>query len=396
MTCRRWRPDEKRRGKVLSAMILTAAAMMVMSKPEPAAAKVEAAVVAAMRDTGAKGVAVAVTDDGRVTFQRSWGHRNGKGEPLTADTVMYGASLTKTVFATLVLALAAEGRLDLDKPIATMLPKPLPDYGNLDAYGNWGDLAGDPRWQRITPRHALNHSTGFANFHWDEPDEKLRIHFEPGSRYAYSGEGLMLLQFGIEQGLGIKVGDELQRRMFGPLNMTRTSLMWRPDFAANLADGWKEDGSIEPHDERSRVRAAGSMDTTIADMGRFAASLYRLPQLSELTRPSLPITSRAQFPSLRPEAPPAERWPGLAAGQGVVTFEGPQGAGFFKGGHNDSTGNMMVCVDLARRCVVLLSNDVRAEAGFPAIVRAALGETGLPWEWEYPWLKERKAAAAAR
>ncbi len=130
-----------------------------------------------------------------------------------------------------------------------------------DAYGNWGDLAGDDRWRAITPRMVLNHATGFANFAYLEPDEKLHIHFTPGTRYAYSGEGISLLQFGIEQGLGLDVEAELQRRFFRPLGMTRTSLIWQPAFAPNIADGWDEQGKVEPHDERSRVRAAGSMDT---------------------------------------------------------------------------------------------------------------------------------------
>ncbi|MCY1017706.1 hypothetical protein [Pyxidicoccus sp. MSG2] len=45
-------------------------------------------------------------------------------------------------------------------------------------------------------------------------------------------------------------------------------MQWRPDFARNLADGWMADGTVEPHDERSTVRAAGSMDTTIDDLPR--------------------------------------------------------------------------------------------------------------------------------
>ncbi len=57
--------------------------------------------------------------------------------------------------------------------------------------------------------------------------------------------------------------------------MTRTSLIWRPDFRPNLADGFGSDGRVEPHDERSKVRASGSMDTSIADMGRLAASHVR-------------------------------------------------------------------------------------------------------------------------
>ena len=51
---------------------------------------------------------------------------------------------------------------------------------------------------------ALTHSTGFHNFWFIEPDQKLRIHFAPGSRYSYSGEGFSLLQFTIEQGARTK------------------------------------------------------------------------------------------------------------------------------------------------------------------------------------------------
>ena len=355
----------------------------------PKSAKVAVLARTAMEDTGAKGIALAVIDHGRVTSVQAFGVRNVKGDPLTVDTVMYGASLTKAAFAYTVMQLAEEGKVNLDRPIGDLLVKPLPDYGNLDAYGNWGDLAGDERWRAITPRILLTHSAGFANFSWVEPDGKLRIHFEPGSRYAYSGEGMMLLQFALEQGLGLNVGAEVQRRVFDRLGMVNSALMWRSDFARNLADGWMADGTVEPHDERSRVRAAGSMDTSIADMAKFAAGMARGDGLSakaraELVRGQLVITSRSQFPTLIPEAPPGQRWPGLAAGLGVVTFVGPQGRGFFKGGHNDSTANTMVCLERGRRCAVILSNDVRAEAAFPALVEAILGPTGLPWAWEYP------------
>ena len=84
------------------------------------------------------------------------------------------------------------------------------------------------------------------------------------------------------------------------------------------------------------------------------------------------------MPSLQPFAPAYARFPGLAGALGVIVFEGPQGRGFYKGGHNDSTGNAWVCVERGKRCVVILANDVRAEAAFPAIVRFTLGETGAP------------------
>jgi CubicO group peptidase (beta-lactamase class C family) len=345
-------------------------------------------VAAAMARTGARGLAMAVIDDGRPVLVKAWGARNAAGDPLRTDTILYGASLTKAAFAYMVMQLVDEGRLDLDRPIAAYLPKPLPEYGNLDAYGNWGDLAGDERWRKLTPRILLNHGSGFANYAFVEPDGKLRFHFDPGSRYAYSGEGIILLQFVLEKGLGLDVGSEMQRRVFDRFGMRRTSMKWRADFAGNLADGWTVEGKPLPHDERSRVRASGSMDTTIDDLSRFAAGFIRGDGLSraaraEMVRPQLAITTRTQFPTLQPELPPAQRWKSLSAGLGIVTFDGPQGRGFYKGGHDDQTGNTWVCVERRRRCVAILANDVRAEAAFPELVHAAMGETGAPWRWEY-------------
>ena len=370
----------------LAALLTASAAMGALVTVEPA--PIATAATAAMTMTGARGLAIATIDDGKVTSVRAFGVRNAPGEPLTVDTVMYGASLTKAVVGYLTTQLAAEGRIDLDRPIAALLPRPLPAYGNLDAYGNWGDLAADERWRTITPRMTLNHATGFANFAFLEPDKRLRIHFQPGTRYGYSGEGMMLLQFGLERGLGLDLEDALQRRFFGPLGMRRTSLRWRPDFAANLADGWDADGKPQPHDERSRVRAAGSMDTTISDLATMAAAMVRGyglkdPWRSRFARGTLPITTRQQFPTLLPDAPPADR-PRAAAALGVIAFDGPQGPGWYKGGHDDITANTLVCLVRGRRCVLIMANDVRAEPAFPMLVRAALGDTGVPFGWEYP------------
>ncbi|HEV7314096.1 serine hydrolase domain-containing protein [Sphingopyxis sp.] len=373
----------------LFPLLITAPAA---AKPMPGKAAIAQTAKKAMAATGARGLAIATIDKGKVVSVQAFGERNAKGEPLTPQTIMYGASLTKAVFAYSVLRLVDEGKVDLDKPIAAMLAKPLPDYGNLDAYGNWGDLAGDERWRTITPRMVLGHSTGFANFHFLEPDGKLRIHFDPGSRYGYSGEGIMLLQFGLDKGLGLDTGREVQRLVFDPLDMRNTSVVWRPDFAANYADGWTLDGSVEAHDERGRVRMAGSMDTTITDLANFAAALVSGRGLSkkargELLRPGLTIRSAAQFPTLAGDVPAAQQHEGLAASVGLITFSGPQGAAFFRGGHNDSTGNTLVCLEKGQRCVLIMSNDVRAEAAFPMIVRDILGETGTPWRWIFGDMK---------
>ncbi len=362
----------------------------------PAGAAIDAEVARIMAHTQAKGMAVAVIDRGKIGYVRAYGVRNAKGDPLTTDTVMYGASLTKTVFAYTVMQLVDQHKLTLDTPLKDYLDKPLPGYGPEsifpDKYGPYKDLAGDPRWEKITARMCLSHSTGFANFWFVEPDRKLRIHFEPGMRYSYSGEGLILLQFVIEhgrktQGLGLDVGD-LTKANFERLGMTRTSLVWRDDFAGNLADGWNDRGQVQEHDQRSKVRAAGSMDTTISDFPKFAAALLRGEGLNaasraEMTKPQLHIGTAHQFPTSLPDLPVGKQRKDLYAGLGVIVFDGPQGHGFYKGGHDGGTANTMVCVESRRSCVVILSNDVRSEAGFADLVRFILGNTGVPYDWEY-------------
>lgn len=355
---------------------------------QPLQRKLDALVNDGMKKTGSQGLAIAVIQNGKVKLVKTWGKRNGKGEPLTPDTVMYGASLTKMMFGYLVAQLADEGKIDLDMSIATYLPKPLPAYtSETDKFAPYHHLAGDNRWRKFTPRILLNHSSGFANFYWLNEGEKLKINFDPGARYAYSGDGINLLQFVIERGLGLSVEEEMQRRFFRPLAMKNTSFIWQPHFTGNLADGWKEDGSIEPHDERSKVRSAGSMDTSINDLAKLTAAYVRGYGLSKKARaamvaPQLSIRSRSQFPTLSPEANPLP-YPELAAGLGLIAFNGPQGRGFQKGGHNDSTGNTLVCLENDQRCVLILSNDVRSEQLYPKLVSAVLGKTGFPWSWEY-------------
>jgi CubicO group peptidase (beta-lactamase class C family) len=378
----------------LALTILGAASITRATPPKPSS--IDAAVHKLMADTGARGMAVAIIDGGRVRYVQAYGVRNAQGDPLRTDTVMYGASLTKTVFAYHVLQLVDQGKIALDTPLADYLDKPLPDYDTeaiyRGKYGPYRDLAGDPRWKRITARHALTHSIGFPNFSWDEPDRKLRIHFDPGTRYSYSGEGLILLQFVIEngakdRGLGLELG-ALTQSTFDRLGMTRTSLQWRPDFRPNLADGFNDKGEVVEHDERSKVRVAGSMDTTIADLSKFFAALVRHDGLSgasyaQMVKPQLHIGTAHQFPNFAPELPADRQRKDLFAGLGVITFNGPQGPGFFKGGHDDQTANTAVCIERTRTCMLILSNDVRAEAGFAELVHTVLGETGVPYDWEY-------------
>ena len=368
---------------LLAAAALAASGFVRPDGTHLTPARIDAVVEAARAASATPGVAVALIRDGKVAYVHAYGLAS-KSPPraLGPNTVMYGASITKAVFADYVMQLVDRGLVDLDAPIAKLLPKPLP------AFAKYKDLEGDERWRRITPRMLLTHSSGFANFAWLEPDGKLSFHFEPGSRYAYSGQGINLLQLAIEAGFESDLGVELQRHVFGPLGMTRTALTWGTDFASDVSDGYDDKGAQRPHDRRGSTGAAGSMDTTITDLAKWVAAVSTgwglTPQSAdEMWRPQLPITAAHQFPTLV-EGPNADRNRAqLQAALGWLAFDGPLGPGVYKGGHDEQTDNSLVCLKRSRSCLLILTNSGVGARMFPTLLRALLGETGLPWAWEY-------------
>jgi CubicO group peptidase (beta-lactamase class C family) len=347
-------------------------------------AQIDAEVGRLMKARQVPGLAVALIENGHPVFVKTYGLAKVETkQPLQNDTILYAASLTKLAFAYMVMQLVDEHAIDLDTSIAKYLPKPLPEYEK------YADLANDGRWKKLTPRILLNHTTGFQNFRFINPDGKLDFKFDPGTRYAYSGEGINLLQFVLETGIGLDVGQEMQRRVFDRFGMKRTSMTWREDFAPNYADGYNGHGKREPHDRRGSVRAAGSMDTTIEDYAKFLAGFLRGEGLSdkartEMLRPQIAIRSAHQFPTLeQAENSEADAGIGLSAGLGCVLFRGPFGPVFYKGGHNEWTDNIALGIPAKKRGLLLLSNSILAETIYPALVKFLWGEIGLPWSWEY-------------
>jgi CubicO group peptidase (beta-lactamase class C family) len=359
-----------------------AATLPLLDGREQSVELVDALVNEAMNTREVPGLGVALIHDGRVVFAKAYGDRSREPKlPLQPDTVMYGASLTKATFAWFVMQLVDEKKITLDRPIGEYLTKPLPEYPR------YRDLAQDARWKQLTLRMLLNHTSGFANFRFFEPDKKLRFHRDPGTRYGYSGEGIMLAQFVLEEGLELDVGKEMQRRIFDRFGMTRTSMTWRHDFAKNFSQGYNEEGELVPHDQRESVRAAGSLDTSLHDWSRFLAVVVRGEGLSrqakaEMIRLQIEIDSERQFPSITEAR--TDRWKSIRLGYGLGwgVFETPHGHAFFKEGHDDGTANYALCVEEKRACILLLSNSTRAEAIFVSLVHRLLGDVPIPAEWE--------------
>ena len=167
-----------------------------------------------MEEGEVTGLAISIINDNKPVFEKTYGYKNKATKELNdTSTCFYAASLAKPLFAVLVMQLVEAGKLNLDKPIYTYLPKPIPEY---DEYK---DLASDNRWKLITARHCLAHTTGFPNWREFNPNEnnKLEFFFTPGERYAYSGEGIYLLQLVVETITGKKLEALAQEKYSNPL-----------------------------------------------------------------------------------------------------------------------------------------------------------------------------------
>ena len=349
---------------------------------ELTASEIDSEVTRLMAAGHVPGLGLALIADGRVAYAKAYGMADiEKARALQTDTIMYGASLTKAAFAYMVMTLVDDGIVGLDRPIFKMLPKPLPDYEG------YTDLAGDLRWKKWTPRMLLSHTAGLPNWRFLEDDKKLKIIFEPGSRYAYSGEGIQVLQFALEKGLGLDVFQLMQTRVFDRFAMTRSAMKWRDDFRPNFAQTYDETGKSLGHNMRKSVRAAGSMDTTLSDFAAFLAGLQRGEGLSpaarsQMLKPQIASTAKHQFPSQTPVDTHDNESIALSYGLGWGIFNSTFGSAYFKEGHDDGTNNFALCLDRKRRCLLILSNSSNGEGIFLYLADALLGKTNLPWEWE--------------
>lgn len=330
------------------------------------------------------GLNVAIVNDGKVVYLRSFGMRNvERGEPLTPTTVMSAASLTKAAFAYLCMQLVDDGKLDLDMPVYRYLDKP------FSAYEKWADLANDERAKQITARMLLSHTAGFPNFRWiDEADGgKLLIKFTPGSRYAYSGEGINLMGFVVESITKRPLGDLMQERVFTPLGMTQTSMTWQPRFEANYAIGYDEQGKPLGVRKRSVAGAAGSMATTAEDYAKFLGAVMQRKGLSraaweEMTKAQIAIRSVTQFPTLRPETTTENDAIHLEYALGWGTFTTPYGKAVFKEGHDDGWENHAVIYPQAKVAILLMSNSANGDAIYAELLRTLVADRFTPAKWE--------------
>jgi len=217
------------------------------------AAEADAFARKTLSDARVMGAQLAVMQNGRLAWSAAYGLRGRKPDlPMDTNTSLWAASITKGVFATYVMQLVEQGKFNLDKPMAAQLPQPLDTYPAYREIAS--ELVKDPRWAKVTPRMLLSHSSGLANSRFVEPDHKLHLHFTPGSAFRYSGEGINLVQFLVEQQQGKPLNQLMKEALFTPLGMNRSDLIYEPALGADLADRFDAQGNLTDETAKGLIK----------------------------------------------------------------------------------------------------------------------------------------------
>ena len=242
-----------------------------------------------LKEAAVPGAGIAVISQAKLAWRGAFGLSDAASrKPVDHRTMFEAASMSKPAFAYVVMKLCEAGLMDLDTPLTRYTP---------DRF-----LTGDARLEQITARHALSHTGGFQN--WRSEKDPLAIHFTPGERHLYSGEGYNYLQTVVTRLLGQSFEAYMKQRLLAPMGMTSSGYVWNDEFARRMA---------RPHDARggplenkkstpeavARYGSAGALLTTPTDFAEFVIAViapgphdsFHLAQatITEMLRPHVKL-----------------------------------------------------------------------------------------------------------
>jgi CubicO group peptidase (beta-lactamase class C family) len=337
------------------------------------------------------GLIVAVFNNNKPVYSKAFGYSNAESKkPLHTNTEFYGASLSKAVFAVLVMKLVEEGVLDVDKPLQEYLPKPIYDYPPVTPrawHEDYSDLRNDTLYTKITARMCLDHTTGFPNWRSVEPDRKLRFKQAPGTRYMYSGEGLVYLQVVLEKILNKPLDALMQEKIFGPLGMKTSAYHWEERFESNYCFGHDTNEKVLEKDKDNAPRSASTLETTPDDYIRFMTAVMNHTIISEkstkeMFSPQIRIRSGGQFGPFAQKDVPDNDHIQLSYGLGWGLYKTPYGWGAFKEGHGDGFQHYSVVFPDKKTGILVMSNSDNAESIFKELLDTAIKDVYMPYRWE--------------
>lgn len=314
------------------------------------------------------GVAVALVENGQPVWRGAFGFANARtGARVTEETVFEAASLSKPVVAYAVLQLAERGVIDLDTPLVR--------------YTGRRYIEGDDRLDRITARHVLSNTTGFPN--WRPRNAPLEIHFTPGERFSYSGEGYAYLQEALEYTTGEPLETLVQELVFQPLGMTSSSFIWRTMYEHRKATGHDEIGNANLRREPPAADAASSLHTTAADYARFVAAVLRHEGLSPRTvedmwSPQVTLDATCMVCTRQENLHPSSS---LSWGLGWGLEATGADSTIWHWGDNNDMHAFVLAVPAGGRALVVLTNGENGLTLLPALSESFLGRPHAAYDW---------------
>ncbi|WP_126972670.1 serine hydrolase domain-containing protein [Gynurincola endophyticus] len=334
-----------------------------------------------------QGLGITIFNNRQPVYQKMFGVSNTQtGKPLQVTTNLYGASFSKAVFAVLVMKLVEEDVIELDTPLQNYLPQPIYAYPHKIWHEDYRDLKNEPLYAKITARMCLNHTTGLPNWRWFEPDEKLRIHFEPGSRYSYSGEGLTYLQVVLEKITGKNLEELAQEKLFKPLGMTMSSYQWQSAFDKDYAVGYNEKGEVFEKDKDNAPRGAGTLETTLKDYSKFIngilnKKILKAASYKELFGQQIRIYSKTQFGPGSLEEGTWNDSTQLSYGLGWGLVKSPYGWAAFKEGHGSGFQNYSIVFPDKGIAMIIMSNSFNTIGILKYLLETGIADIYTPWKW---------------
>ena len=198
------------------------------------------------------GVSISLITENKITYSKSFGVSDANTKsPVNENTMFEACSMSKPVFALIVMHLVEKGIIDLDKPLFNYLPENFvsddEDYSKL-----------------ITARMILSHTSGMPN--WRKGDEErnppLPLLFKPGTKFNYSGEGFYYLQRVIEKTTNQSLEAYAKQNLFDKLGLTSTSFIWEEKFDKQIATGHNAKGECNERKKYLHSNAAYTLYTT--------------------------------------------------------------------------------------------------------------------------------------
>ena len=333
-------------------------------------AQLEQSIPHLMHEGDIPGLAIALIRNGEIAWSRGFGVQNTETKKVVNDeTVFEAASLSKPVFAYAVLKLVDKGKLALDTPLTRYLP------------GKY-DVGDDPHLNQITVRQILSHTSGFPNWR-PRGESMLKIHFTPGDRFSYSGEGYVYLAKVVEHVTGEAFNAFMKRTVFEPLGMKSSSFVWQDSYEARKTFRHNAVGIVSGRNKPETANAAASLQTTATDYARFVIATIRSTGLkSETARLMLtPQISVAEAGTNNINRPNPKLSPSISWGLGWGLQKNNNGISFWHWGDNGDSKAYIVGSREQKSAVIIFANSSTGLTIINELVEATLGgqQPALAW-----------------